>query len=146
MRLLPFKINMLLLGGLALYFIATALVPLYGYYKLQITAPATLHDWRVIQKSSSAFAIEAVYTFEAQGKPFSHQTIFSKPYYLNQLSAERQIKIFSTQPWSVWYDAHNPTYSSLEKVFPMKKIIYALISVGVFGYFLYVRYTVLERG
>lgn len=148
MKLLPFKINgssllTLLSGGIALYFLVIALFHLGGYFSLEARAPATVQQWSVIKKSSSAFAIEAVYTFEAQGKTVTGQTIFSKPHHLNHPSAERHIEIFSTRPWSVWYSPQDPMHSSLEKTFPTKKLVYALMALGVFGYFLYVRFSLI---
>ena len=150
MKLLPFKINgssllTLLSGGVSLYFLLVALFHLWGYFRLEERAPATVHQWTIVRKSSSAFAIEAAYTFEAQGQARSGQTVFSKPYHLNTPSAERQIKIFSTRSWAVWYSPKDPAYSSLDKTFPTKKITYALMALGVFAYFLYVRWSLIAK-
>ncbi len=149
MRFLPIKSNgssllALFSGAVALYLLLLALFHLWGYLALDAQAPATVHHWRIIKKSSSTFALEATYTFEAQGKELPGQTIFSKPYHLNYPSAERQIKMFSTRPWSVWYSSHDPALSSLDKTFPTKKIIYALMALGVFAYFLYIRFSVAQ--
>jgi hypothetical protein len=59
---------------------------------------------------------------------------------LNRLSAEQQIKILSRQLWKTWYQPGDPKNSTLHKVFPAKKCLYALMAVGVSLYFLYIRH------
>jgi hypothetical protein len=144
MRFSQFKFNgsSLLIGvsGVAAAaFLAVAVHGLWGYFRLEEKLPASVYHWKVIEKSSSQFAIRASYTFEREGKTYRGKTIFSKPYHLNRISAEKQIKNFIPHPWQAWHQPGRPAISSLEKVFPVKKCLYALMALGVSLYFLYVR-------
>jgi hypothetical protein len=131
-----FKWLLLFLGIAPCYFTFSVLTSFVAYSKLKALAPVQITEWRVVQKGSSSFAIEAAYTFEAKGKAFQGKTLFAKPYHLNLPSAERQVKEFSTRSWSVWYSPTDPSFSALERNLPVKKIVYAVMALGVFGYFL----------
>ena len=138
MKFFPFKFNLFISGAIAAYFCTVALLQLWTYHALNSQAPATILAWQTLPRSS-AFAIEASYTFEAQGRTLTGQTIFSKPYHLNTFSAQQQIKKFTERQWVVWYEAKSPAHSSLERVFPLKKVVYAVMALGVFVYFVAVR-------
>lgn len=149
MKFFSFKINPIFLvflsGGVAAYFLLAALLSFWNYLKLTERAPALVHEWKILPLSSSAYAIEASYRFEAQGRSFSGQTILPKPYHLNSFSAEQQIKNFSSQKWEVWYEAESPLHSSLQRIFPTKKVIYAVMTLGFFLYFFWVYSQFLGR-
>lgn len=137
MRFYSFKFKWLLLFLLsfACFFTYSAATSFAAYSRLKAQAPVQITAWRVIPKGPSAFAIEATYAFEIEGTTFHGKTLFAKPYHLNLPSAERQIKLFSERNWSAWYSPKNPALSALERVFPMKKIVYAVTVLGVCGYF-----------
>jgi hypothetical protein len=125
------SIFFLILGSLA----AAAL---YGHWRLAARVHATVDHWKVVKKSSSAYSIRGSYHFDFQGKVYQGSSILSPPYHLNRLSAERAISPLKKRVWTVWVDPHHPQVSSLERVFPMKKIIYALVAFGVTLYFWFV--------
>lgn len=136
-----FKVSSLLVwasGAVMVYFASLALHDLWGYLRLEESAPAYVYKWKTVEVAPSQFGIKAAYTFRARGKTYSGKTFFSKPYHLNENSVKKQVDRFSREPWVVWYQPSHPKISSLEKVFPTKKIIYALMTLGVFFYFLYV--------
>lgn len=140
MKFLGFKFNLssgliYLTALIAAVFLAIAGTALWRYLRLEASAPVAKVQWAIIQKSSSQFALKATYYFDHQGKIVEGETLLSKPYYLNQLSAEKKIQEFSKQKWRVWYDRGTPEISSLEKRFPAKKILYALMTLGIFFYF-----------
>lgn len=143
MKFLGFKFNLssgliYLSALIAAVFLGIAGIALWGYLRLEASAPVAQVQWAIIQKSSSQFALKAAYHFDHQGKAIEGESLFSKPYYLNQLSAEKQIQEFSKQKWTVWYDPGSPAVSSLEKKFPAKKILYSLMTLGIFFYFYYI--------
>lgn len=144
MRLSGFKFNgsslLMWLAGIILGgFLFSAAVDLWGYLRLEKKTIATVNQWKVIEKSSSQFALRASYTFDAQGKTYAGKTTLSKPYHLNRLSAEKQVKAYEAHKWPVWYQPNHPEISSIEHLFPVKKCLYTLIVLGVFFYFVYLR-------
>ncbi len=122
-------------------FLISASLDLWGYLRLEKRTIASVHRWKVIEKSSSQFALRASYSFEFQGKSYRGKTTFSKPYHLNHLSAEKQIKSYNSQIWPVWYQSSHPDHSSLDRVFPLKKCLYTLTALGIFFYFVYLKQT-----
>jgi hypothetical protein len=144
MRFSSFKFNgsSLLVWGAGLLmagFLISAGLDLWGYLRLEKKSIAKIEKWKVIEKGSSKFAIEAYYSFETQGHSYPGKTTFSKPYHLNRLSAEKQIKIYTAQSWPVWYQSNHPEHSSIENLFPFKKCLYSLMVLGIFFYFVYLR-------
>ncbi len=145
MRLPSFKFNassllVWLAGLITAGFLVSASLDLWAYLRLEKKSIAKVEKWRVIEKGSSKFAVKGYYAFEVQGKTYHGKTIFSKPYHLNRLSAEKQIKNYTTQQWPVWYQPSHPEHSSIELFFPFKKCLYSLMVLGVFLYFVYLRH------
>jgi len=144
MSLSGFKFNgssllMWLAGVILAGFLITAASDVWGYLRLEKKSIATVNDWKIIEKGSSQFALRANYTFNAQGKTYTGKTTLSKPYHLNRLSAEKQVKIYAAHHWPVWYQRGHPENSSIEHLFPLKKCLYTLVVLGVFFYFVYLR-------
>lgn len=121
----------LILGSMAFF-------NLYTHFRLVARTEAVIDRWKVVKKSSSSYPIRGFYHFEFQGKNYQGSSILQPPHHLNRLSAERAILNLEKKKWTVWVDPHNPTFSYLEKPFPAKKIVYALIALGVTLYFWFV--------
>lgn len=117
----------------------SACFDIWNYSRLQEKAAAQVYKWEIIEKSSSQFALKASYAFDYQGKIHQGKTLFSKPYHLNRLSAEKQINILNQRIWTVWVQPSHPEHSTLERVFPLKKCIYSLMVLGIYLYFVYLR-------
>lgn len=131
-------------GGIALWFSGIALYNGFGYWKLGPTAPAEITAWQVKEISASKFGMEATYVYEVEGKQYSGKTLFKTPIYLNPYSAEDDIVEWKELSWRVWYKKSNPAISSLQKYFPTKEILQAILTIGVFVYFYFMRQWVLR--
>jgi hypothetical protein len=134
-----------LAGLITAGFLISAALDLWGYLRLEKKSIATVDKWRIIEKSSSQFALRASYTFNVQGKTYQGKTILSKPYHLNRISAEKQVKIYTAQQWPVWYQPSHPKNSSIEHIFPFKKCFYSFMLLGIFFYFIYLRNRYFEK-
>ena len=111
---------------------------LYSYFRLTAATEATIDHWKAVKKSSSSYPIRGSYHFEFQGKTYQGSSILSPPHNLNRPSAEKAIHNLGGKSCKIWFDPHNPNISSLEKMFPTKKIIYTLIAFGITLYFWFV--------
>ncbi len=126
-----FKILLAITAVIFLWFGLSAGVDLWAYLRLQQSAPAKITKVKVIEISSSAYALKVHYLFEhGKGK-----TTLSKPYYWNKYSAEKAAKEMSHKVSSVWYSPSKPSYNSLERAFPLKKVTYFFTTLAVFFYF-----------
>lgn len=119
--------------GAALWFSATCAVDLWGYFRLRAHAPAHIERWEV-EESSSKFFVVGHYTFSVAGKTYQGNARVHPPF-LNRLTAEEEAGTWHKYQWRCWYDPHKPTFSSLQKLFPYKKTVYALMTVGLTLYF-----------
>ena len=128
---------MSLAGLLVAGFLISSSLDLRRYFRLEKKSIAKVEKWEVVEKGSSKFAIKANFSFENQGLIYQGKTTFSKPYHLNYLSAEKQIKIYTAQLWPVWYQESHPEHCSIERIFPFKKCLYSLMLLGIFLYFVY---------
>ena len=150
MRLPRFKFNgsslLVWLAGLLMAgFLTSASLDLWRYVRLEKKSIAKIEKWKVVEKGSSKFAIKAYFSFENQGRTYQGKTTFSKPYHLNHLSAEKQIKNYTAQQWPVWYQQSHPEQCSIDRIFPFKKCLYSLMVLGVFFYFVHLRHRYLTR-
>lgn len=120
-----------------IYFVYGLGKDLWVYFYLNQQIPAQILNWDIVPKSESCFLVRANYFFEMKEKKYYNSTIFSPPYYLNWMSAEEKIQFYANKAWKCWISSKNPNFSSLEKKFPLKKIIYTVIVYGIFGYFVF---------
>lgn len=126
-----FKILLGLAAVILLWFGVSAGSSLWGYMRLQKSSTAKIARVKVVEISLSEYALRVHYEFEGiKGK-----TVLGKPYYLNQYSAAKAAKGYEHKEVRVWYDPAKPTYNSLEKAFPVKKIIYFFTALAVLLYF-----------
>jgi hypothetical protein len=129
-----------------LWFCAKAGYELICYARLSSHTKARVVSWEVEELSLSKLYLKCSYTFEVNGTLHEGKTRFMQPEFLNRPSAEQALTTFSSYSWSAWYAPKNPSFSSLQKLFPYKNSFSALISLGVllYFYFLY-RQTVSKK-
>lgn len=130
-----------LVGGMALFWSISAGRELLSYGRLGPEVAVQITAWDLVPKGSK-YALRASYSYEYGGQKFTGQTEFPKPYHLNKRSAEKEIEQVGGMQWVGWVDARHPEVSSIDKQFPLKKVCYAALLVGIFLYFLYLHFHV----
>lgn len=127
-----------------LWFSGIAIGGAWKFFRLNSKASAKILNWNVREISSSRFALEAEYQFEFDGSTYFGKTVFENPQFLNQFAAENYMQINGSKSWEAWFQSNHPNFSSLERDFPQKKCLQALLTLGVFLYFLFARSMVLR--
>lgn len=122
--------------AIAIAFSGLAAYQIFRYARLGTSAPAKVTDWGVKELSSSQFGVEVCFEFEAAGKSFRGKTLFDSPVYLNPFSAEEAIKSLKKEAFAVWFQSSDPSMCSLQKEFPLKSLVNALVTLGVVFYFI----------
>jgi len=122
-------------AGAFLWFGGKSSLELWRYSHLTQLSKAEVTAWSVEKNGSSKFALKASYIFEVEGKKLSGETTFKNPFFLNPESAKAEGKKWACQSWSTWYSPTRPSFSSLERIFPYKSLLQAIISFVVFIYF-----------
>ncbi len=130
---------LVLSGGIALWFSGMALAGAWNFTRLNAQTPATVFKWDIQDLSSSRFAIIGEYQYEVNGAAFTGKTVFESPQFLNRFAAENYVRLIQNEPWQAWYTESKPVFSSLEREFPQKQCLQALLTLGVFVYFYFAR-------
>ncbi len=142
----PLWLSLLILsGGIAAWFSVLALIGAYTYLKLDARAPARVSSLQVEEQGPSRYLVQAEYSYGVKGKIYEGRTLFCEPVYLNRISADADLDKWRQFSWEAWYNSNDPQDSSLQKFFPFKKFLYALLTIGVFVYFLILRYFTFSR-
>jgi hypothetical protein len=137
-------ILLMISGAIALWFSGIAAGGIWQFFCLNAQTSVKILNWQVCELTSSRFALEADYQFELNGVTYDGKTIFENPQFLNRFAAENYMRINGSQSWKTWYWTSHPTYNSLEKEFPRKQCLHALLTLGVFVYFLFARRMILR--
>lgn len=115
----------------------------YFYYKtLSIaTAPKQI-DWSVIKKKEDFFLLAASYQYQVEGQIFRGKQVVPNAWFYNVLGAESKRKEILSEELLVHYSPSDPQMSALFLKFPVKEIVYSLISIGIALYFIGLGYYV----
>ena len=138
----PFFLALLGLIALAvLWYSGSAAYRYYRYVTLTEKTPATDITWIVKEYANDDFGIHADYNFAVGEKKIDGAYTFKDKYY-NAYAAEQQIKKYDSKRWYVWYQPSNPHHSALQKKFPTKECVSAMVLWGLFLYFLWLGFYV----
>lgn len=126
---------LILAGGMVLWRSGTALVDLWRYWQLNTEVPASVEKWEI----SADYHPVGVYSYAYQGKIYQGKSSYGKAM-PNQYAAHDEIQTFKKDNWSVWINASHPSHSAMMRVFPLKELLYAACTLGIFLYFLYLKF------
>ncbi len=136
-------ILLLAIGSVVLWFSGDALYKIYRYRSLNGVAKPLEISWSVHAFGDEDYAIEAKYRFQVKGKDYSGEEEI-KPRLRNPWAAKDQAKFYQAQEWQVFYSEYQPQYSTLQKSFPLKESISALILWILFAYFIWLGYYMMH--
>jgi hypothetical protein len=132
----PFFLSLLALVALsALITSVLFLYHYYSYYVLTKTVPVTMKEWKVLKLTGEHFKVNGSYYFLVGEKKYSGETTFDVKY-RNQWAAEQAIKAKLKSP-KAWVQPGNENHSTLEKYFPLKEGLSALLLGCLTLYFLW---------
>lgn len=131
----PFYLSLLALVGLsALITSFFFLSHYYSYYVLTKLVPVTMKEWKVVKLTDEHYKVNGSYFFLVGEKKYSGETIFDVKY-RNQWAAEQAIK--GKKSPKAWVQPGNESHSTLEKYFPLKEGLSALLLWGLTLYFVW---------
>jgi hypothetical protein len=122
-------------AGAALWLTGNALYKLWRYAALTACVEAAVSDWRV-EERGSVFVMTAQVSYSWKEKVYGGRRAFEEPRYLNLPSAEQALRQWEgREVLTIWVDPKKGSRSEFQKFFPLKQLIYALISLGIAGFF-----------
>jgi hypothetical protein len=141
-------ILLLIICCLAFWFIYKAGREIYAYYQLNVQKEAHIDRWSIKELKSDRFVVLAHYDFDYKGKSYQGEGQVGN-FFPNPWAAQEAQKKFASRKWMVWLNSNDPAKSAIEKHFPLKKTLSALILIGLALYFLtfaiYLRFKNLSR-
>lgn len=117
-----------------LWFFIPAASNLYRYFSLSESVEASVSKWFIEETSLGEFHIGANYSFKLGEKTYHNETIFNSPKFRNPASADDEIK-HKPNHFLAFYSPQNADFSSLQKEFPLKESVSALILLILIFYF-----------
>ncbi len=131
-----------LYASIAMWFMGAAVYSSYHYWKMSASRPPSQANWSVAELSSEVFVPQVAYTFEVAKTSFAGRTMLTNHRYIHPKGAEQALTEFSAKKWAVWYNPADPQESTLQKMFPFKECISALILFGLLLYFIWLGFFV----
>ena len=108
---------------------------LHNYYSFDTQTIPDEIDWSVHKISSSKYIIVGRYTFSVADNAYSGETSFKGMIYVNPWAAEKALEVFESRSLPVWYNSHDASSSTIDRVFPTKFCIYSSALLAVMIYF-----------
>lgn len=130
------------MASVALWFSWLALTELFTYSVLTAHTPAQSIQWSVVEVSDERYLLRGTYVFFVGEAQYSGATTLQQRY-RNAWAASKDIPEHESQRWEVWYSPTHLTYSSLQKNFPFKECISALVLWGIVVYFIILKNRIL---
>jgi hypothetical protein len=124
-----------------LWYSATALMALQKYTALSAETRTVDSHWSYIENSGSFFPF-VMYVYEVGDKRFQHSQTLRYPMVRNESAAQEMVRELSSKRHTIWYDPQRPSLSVAEKNLPIKECLSALTLLGIFGYFIWLGYSV----
>jgi hypothetical protein len=119
-----------------LWLVGKSLFSFWDYLTLSQAIPVKTISWEVIEKNPSKFFLQGSYVFVVEGHEIAGKDLLGEVY-LNQYAVEDGLVEVKKEAWTVWYNPNNPSRNALDRIFPSKSLLYALVGLAVFFYFLW---------
>lgn len=129
------KILFTLTGMLSLWFAVLFIKVFIQYIQVDSYTRAKIEKWEIEEASESKFFLKAHYTYAAQGRTYSRAHSFLSAPFPNEFTAGEALKEWEKKPWKAWYSKRSPKLATLQKIFPLRAFIHAVLSLGICLYF-----------
>ncbi len=129
-----------------LFFSVKALSKIRDYSALDSSVQAEILKWSVEEKSSERYLLNVDYSFPFAGKVIHDSETWRDLSFRNPWAAQQHIEQMQKSKILVHFDASNPSHSSLQRPFPLRESIYALVMIGLLAYFIALGYYVGQMG
>ena len=130
---------------IVLWYCGVAIYRTYEYIRLTAQTNAEVYEWAPKEISGDVFAAHAYYTFDVKGTQYKGEDVLPSPLYRNTWAIEQEIPKLSKEKRIVWFDPTNPLHSSLQKRFPLKECVSAIVLLGLLLYFVGLGFYVARR-
>ncbi|NGX48471.1 MAG: hypothetical protein K940chlam5_00056 [Candidatus Anoxychlamydiales bacterium] len=113
------------------------------FFTLDSKIRARVEKVDVIEGKKEKFEVLAFYNFKIGDKNFYNVKKFDAKF-INEITALDFKEKILKKDFFIWYNKKNPKISAIEKSFPIKNLVYSIITFVVFGYFVALKYYVFS--
>lgn len=107
-------------------------------------APDALH-WTTLPIHDELFRPVAHFQYSVNGQQYDGREVFQGGLYRTPYAAEVAIKAINSSHPVVWYSPSKPSQATIEKFFPFKKVLYAVITLLLAIYTAYIAYYLTDK-
>ncbi|MCC5831623.1 MAG: DUF3592 domain-containing protein [Chlamydiales bacterium] len=126
---------LLIVMGFGIWFVVKAGYELIHYYQLSAQIPVKIEKWEVKEQEANKYIIEAFYAYEFEGKNYRNRGRVGSTY-PNPWAANRARDQFEEERWYAWINPQMPQNALLEKKFPYRAAVSAVVLLGLVIYFI----------
>ncbi len=126
---------LLIITGFATWFVVSAGRDLMRYYQISSQVPATVEKWEVREQGPNQYEIQALYSYDFDGKSYRGSSQAGETY-PNPWAANQALEKLKSRKWSVWINPKVPNHSIMERKFPYKATVSAVILIALAAYFI----------
>lgn len=138
------KVFFLAISAVALTLTGKFAYALYSYMIFDVSVPAKVTEWCVVETEPSKYQLGAEYTYFFEGE-HAGSHLFSGPKYNNSFIAQEHLNQFEKHSWRAFVRSHDAKVSTLQHNFPFKQLIHFLLGVSVLLYFSWLRSYIVSR-
>lgn len=109
----------------------------WNYSSLDAQVPFKKIRWSILERDEETFLYHVSYSYLVEDALYEHNEIFKKPVFINLLGAQHALSDFSKEYSAAWISSKNPSYSSLQKTFPVKELVSTAVLWLIFFYFVF---------
>ncbi len=139
------RLFLCLVAVLTIGYSAHALYKYYVYTALSSVVQADQLDWHIDQRGESEFLIEATYHYHVKEVVYTGKSAWEGRKLLNLYAAQQAIEDAKEELWDVWYSPKDPSWSSLQRDFPLKEIFSSFLLWGITLYFIWIGFRIGNR-
>jgi hypothetical protein len=134
----------IVVGSITLFLSIKTIRGINNYFNLNASSSCNFKKFQILENKKGICQIKTYYSFKVHNNFYEKQEILGNYYFLNYLAAQDKInEIIKTK--KIYYKKNNPMISSASKEFPVKNLIYSLISLLLFIYFSFLKIYILSR-
>lgn len=132
---------LVILTAFVLWWTYDALSLIFRYYNLSASTTVVITEMNTIKKSDDDYRLEIEYIYIAGEASYKKSQILPASH-LNPFAVQKTIDELKNKNLPLYFNPHDPNQASLERVFPLKQCLYAIIMISILCYFIGLGYCI----
>ncbi len=131
-----------IIGICTLWYSVSGILAVQHYRAMSATTPLVDSQWSVEEMPGDVFVPLVGYHYKIGGRIYTGETLLYDEGSRNPSATEDNIQSLRKLSWVAFYDPRQPQRSTLQKSFPIKECLSAVVLLGVFTYLVWLGYSI----